>query len=309
MTTISRKAHAGLLTLLLGLCGTVVGQDPGPAQRKIETYRPPSVTEPLPLKIVDVKNLQNDSFLRDMEIHLKNVSDKPIYYIRLGVHLPAVKEYSGGKDFGFFIRYGRPELSDLKQKPGDDDKPLMPNKTHVFKVPEAISLGFESYALNKKLPLSATLSVLFRIDTVNFGDGSGFINGGVPWKIKSVSGRRNIYRFDVSVQQHSLARKCPGNEQLAFLNVGYTPSRNERLAFLRVGYNPDDCDQNCAQWKHYNPNPEIYRCELIPGYTCPYEISEQDPAYPCSRIMTYWFCCGPGQCWDFNCYDDYSTEC
>jgi hypothetical protein len=210
----SYKNLANLLILFVACFGSAFGQS---VQRKYETYQPSSAQEPLPLKIVEVKNLQNDSFISDMEIHIKNVSDKPIYYIRLGVNLPGVKEYSGGKDFGIFIRYGRPELIDFKQKPTDDDRPIMPGEMYVFKVPEALSSGFESYARNRKMPMSATLTVRFRIDTVSFGDGSGFINGGVPFKLKSVSSRQDIEPVDVSALHHSAALKCSGGERLAFL--------------------------------------------------------------------------------------------
>jgi len=252
----SYKNLPNLLILLVACFGSAFGQS---AQRKYETYQPSSAQQPLPLQIVEVNNLQNDSFLSDMEIHLKNVSDKPIYYIRLGVNLPAVKEYSGGKDFGIFLRYGRPELIDFKEKPTDNDRPLMPGEMYVFKVPETLSSGFESYARNKKVPTSATLTVRFRIDTVSFGDGSGFINGGLPFKLKSVSSRRDIDRFDVSALRDSPALKCSGAERLAFLNIGYKPTVNEKLASLSIGHNlQEDCDFNCYRLKILPPQQNLW---------------------------------------------------
>lgn len=129
---------------------------------------------PPPVAVTGVRNLQNGQWWRDLEVEVKNVSDKPIYYIRFGVSLPETGAAGGFGLWGVFLRYGRPALVDIRLRAEAGDVPLKPGESHVFKIPEGGQATFSGQ------PEAVTRRVLLRVDTVNFGDGTGVVAGGVP---------------------------------------------------------------------------------------------------------------------------------
>jgi hypothetical protein len=132
----------------------------------------------LPVSIVEVRNLQAEHWIRDIEIVVKNVSEKPIYYIKIMVVLPDVIVRDSA--YGISLRYGRRALIRIDERPRAGDVPLKAGETYVFKVDSALWTGFEHFKAERDLPEDATKRVLFRFQTINFGDGTGFVSGGVP---------------------------------------------------------------------------------------------------------------------------------
>ena len=129
----------------------------------------------MPLAVAEVRNLHNAQWWRDLEIEVKNISDKPIYFIRLGVLLPDTTNSPNGLGgWGVSLRYGRPALIDIARHTESDDVPLKPGESYVFKIPENVQGTFS------KRPEALTRRVLFRIDTINYGDGTGVVGGGAP---------------------------------------------------------------------------------------------------------------------------------
>jgi hypothetical protein len=138
-----------------------------------------------PIKISKVNNLQGEHFLRDLEIEVTNVSDKPIYFIRLGLFLPDIK--MNGKTSGFSMFYGRLDMVDLDVLAEQDDKPLQPGETYVFKVPDPIWKGYEQYYFpQNNIPTTVVSIIKLRLDTISFGDGTGYMAGGDFYKSQKI---------------------------------------------------------------------------------------------------------------------------
>jgi hypothetical protein len=159
--------------------------DTVPAARELRNQIPPH----LPIKI-KVKNLNNEHLLRDLEIEVTNKSEKPIYYLKLGLFLPGTVGPSG-KQVGYPLRYGRLELIDLRNMATPEDVPIRPGETYVFKVSEAEWRGWEQFAAEKKLPKSEPREVGVRFQVLNFGDGTGFVTtSGMPVPRKQAANRK-----------------------------------------------------------------------------------------------------------------------
>ena len=158
-------------------------QAPAPARRYSLM---PFHSKDVPLEIREVRNLQTERFVRDLEIEVKNISSKPIYFIRLGLFFPEVK--MSGKTYGIALYYG--DLVNLDQLAGPDDTPLQPGATYVFKVPEPLWEGFEGYLTWSNLPAAAVSDINLRLDTISFGDGTGFEAGGDPYTSRKVNSQR-----------------------------------------------------------------------------------------------------------------------
>jgi hypothetical protein len=161
-----------LALLLIANVKPALGQE-----RKYEVYGCkvcPEGYQP-PLEIIEVRNLQNEHWARDLEIEVKNISSKPIYRISLGVDLPNIG--SETSHYGFPLRYGdsSARFATDPVKPGAVS--LKPGKTYVFRIPEMLWKGFENYMTMMSLPDFYTQRVVLRIEAVNFGDGTGFEAG------------------------------------------------------------------------------------------------------------------------------------
>lgn len=160
-------------------------------ERKYEIHvckSPQCSDAPLPLKIIEVRNLQSEHWWRDLEIEVKNISDKPIYAIQLIVSLPdtlALYDVTHGTP----LEYGRYELRDISNRANADDRPLNPGETYIFKIPEKV---WPTFTIP---PVSATLKVKLRIQSVFFGDGTGLSGSGVPLPDKRTYHPTPYYRI------------------------------------------------------------------------------------------------------------------
>lgn len=124
ISTDSLSRHA-LALILTALCLVPAGSQAAPAggqalararRHAVEKFHSPHV----PLAIHRVGNLQGGRFIDGLELEVKNISPRPIYYIRLGVSFPDFKV--DGKTYGFFLRYGRDELVDIDTRAGPNDE-------------------------------------------------------------------------------------------------------------------------------------------------------------------------------------------
>lgn len=173
-----------ILALLIGIAAAHVdaaqsegnGQDLAP--RTLEVL---DVGYKLPIEIVAVRNLQKRGhWLRDLELEIKNVSAKPIYEIYFTLFMPDDKGPSGAL-YGVSLEYGRLELLHPRQRASAGDKPIGKGETALLKVDERLSRGYEHHLANDNVPEQASYNVRLMVLAINFGDGTGFINGGVPY--------------------------------------------------------------------------------------------------------------------------------
>jgi hypothetical protein len=121
----------------------------------------------IPLQVLAVRNLQSHEWCNDLEIEVKNVSKKPIYFIYL--YLIADKPPHG--EIGISLHYGKHENRRLEHLADPGDPHIDPDESYVFTLSEPERIAFE--ATLKKYP-GRDKNLLFGIALVNFGDGTGF---------------------------------------------------------------------------------------------------------------------------------------
>jgi len=131
---------------------------------------------------VKVKNLQSKSWHRDLEIEVKNVSNKPIYFILAYLIFPDETPPNG--EAGISLHFGKPENIRIRHVADPKDPHLDPDETYVFTLPEPERSGFEGR--HKKHP-GLDKNILFRVALVSFGDGTGWELGEPRDKRKKTS--------------------------------------------------------------------------------------------------------------------------
>jgi hypothetical protein len=124
------------------------------------------------------RDLENDNWPGDLELEVKNIGDKPIYFLWFVIEIPEAKV--NGSHQVFSIVYGRFELADLNNRPNADDLPIRPGETKVLAIeemsirgwPEQIARGFVTARIH---------GVRLQFQNMSFGDGTGFFGGtGAP---------------------------------------------------------------------------------------------------------------------------------
>lgn len=133
----------------------------------------------LPIEITAIRNLHERHWLRDLEVEIKNISTKPIYEVYIGLLLPDDRNDTG-LSLKATLEYGPLRLIDPDQRPSADS-PINPGETVVLKVNEGQSRGYELHVQRENVPEEASYRIQMVIENINFGDGTGFINSGVPY--------------------------------------------------------------------------------------------------------------------------------
>jgi hypothetical protein len=141
----------------------------------------------MPLEVKEIRHLQEENWIRDLEIEVKNISRHPIYFISLTLGFPDVPAeppqprpdgvIASSSETGFSVYYGALRLLDVMQLAGSDDIPIKPGETYVFKIPEARVLGYESMNRTMNLSPEAWDKIELSFDTISLGDGTGYIGG------------------------------------------------------------------------------------------------------------------------------------
>ena len=186
ITTKLRKIALALLMILgitsLQICAAQ--DDAHPSDIVPRTLEVLDIGYNLPIEIVAVRNLQKrEHWVRDLEIEIKNISSKPIYHIFFTLYLPDDKGPSGA--FGaFHLEYGRPELLHPREHASTEDKPIDPGASALLKVKEGIWKGYEHHLRVDNIAEEATYNVRMTVLGINFGDGTGFTHGGMPYPRK-----------------------------------------------------------------------------------------------------------------------------
>ena len=179
-----------------------VGLAQSTVERKVNTR----AFKNMPLAIKEVRNLQKkEDWFRDLEIEVKNVSDKPIYFISLIIEFPDIPApppttredgtTPSRSTTGFGLTYGSKRLMDVSQNAIPDDVSLKPGETYVFKIPDSRVKGLEHMKKEKNLSSEATNTINLEFDIISFGDGTGYIAGQKrlyakqPKKVKRLSKR------------------------------------------------------------------------------------------------------------------------
>lgn len=151
---------------------TTASSTVGQSKRTIDIQIPQNV--PLKVKLKkdkekEYQDLNNERWLRSLELEVTNTGDRNIYVLSLVWTLPDVKMPDGA--YGSTFLYGRHEFITVPgTRPTPEDDPLEPGETHVFKMPENTGEGWEHYAKENDLHAK---SVLVFFNFLGFGDGTG----------------------------------------------------------------------------------------------------------------------------------------
>jgi hypothetical protein len=122
-----------------------------------------------PLTIRQVKNLQSDTWYKNLEIEVKNISTKPIYSILAYLQFPDDPVPVGVA--GFTVVFGERKYFDLRRVGDLQDPHLNPGDTYVFTIPEKMKKGLK--VQHEKSPnYFNRLELHFGV--ISFGDGTGF---------------------------------------------------------------------------------------------------------------------------------------
>jgi len=126
-------------------------------------------------KIVEVRNLQKDTWLTDLEIELKNVSGKPIYLMQFLLNLPEIPPPPPATATTILSSYGNKDLMNNDRLADESDIPIKPGETYVYKVPKD-KIEYLNRYVNES-DIVAVTHVVFSFYLINFGDGTGFFVG------------------------------------------------------------------------------------------------------------------------------------
>jgi hypothetical protein len=166
--------------------------DPGLAkndeQREIENKIP----KHLPLKVKlkkekeeKVKDFKNEDWVREFELEVANISEKPIYFLNMYVLLPEFVNQNGAVK-GMPLRYGRMDFVKLDTRPLPDDIAIKPGETYTFKI---LDQDLRAWSVRKAAGLAPNPRKLqFIFASLSFGDGTGFSGTtGLPYPNKQIS--------------------------------------------------------------------------------------------------------------------------
>ena len=144
------------------------------AEREIDDRIPKHV--PIRVKIKSEKekgfrDLKNPRWLRDLEVEVTNLSEKPIYFLELWVVMPEIVS-ANGHEVGFTLRYGRMEFVDFDTLALPTDTPIQPGAKYTFTIAENYQRAWEAHKEreNRQDPTK----VEFTFVQLSFGDGTGF---------------------------------------------------------------------------------------------------------------------------------------
>ena len=165
---------------------------PGLAQDNEEREIENKIPKHLPLKVKlkkekehQVKDFNNDQWVRDFELEVTNTSEKPIYFLDMFVLLPEFIGPSGGVR-GMPLRYGRMAFIKSATRPLPDDIPIKPGETYTFKIPEMDQIAW--YERQAAGPVRNPRKLRLIFSGLSFGDGTGFHGTtGLPSPNKQIS--------------------------------------------------------------------------------------------------------------------------
>lgn len=283
-----------LFTAVFCLSLASLAQSPTPA-RKHEIWPWPG---PMPIELVKVSNVESDHLFRDLTIEIKNVSAKPIYFMRLNVTLPDIilRQYP----LGAMIYFGEQRLLRVHERPAVGALPLRPGETTILKFDEEKVDGFERMLAKGRFTPQQIKRVLITVTTISFGDGTGYQSGGVP--------------YDVRSHTHSLSLLTPrgdgDSEGAQMMQVGYLTAGRDLSARLsqptdlaalartaQLGCCPNKCDGNFSEDE----------CNSGCGGCCRNGAVRQScdsPDSACSFVIFRDFPCG-----EFFCIESFTLPC
>jgi hypothetical protein len=132
------------------------------------------------IAVTAIRNLGEEAWLERLEIEVKNLTTKPVSYLLILVVFLDVKR--AGPDGVshpqvMLLTYGRGDLLRDGKVATADDIPIEPGESYVFRLPEGDRKVLGSDLAAGIVPESAVKRFVISVDSVSFGDGTGFKSG------------------------------------------------------------------------------------------------------------------------------------
>jgi hypothetical protein len=133
--------------------------------------------------VTAVRNLDSQAWIEELEIEVKNISTKPVYYLDVDVFFPDAVVNAEGvlRKLIIPLIYGRVELMKGGHFATPGDVPIRPGDSYIFKVPEQSRKGIERHLDEGIVSDSALKRLGIKGYSLSFGDGTGFKAGGVAF--------------------------------------------------------------------------------------------------------------------------------
>jgi hypothetical protein len=146
-----------------------LGPTQSPDERKVKVRD----FKDMPVELVEVRNLQSETWWKDLEIELKNVSKKPIYFLTAYLEFP--DDRWGDSFYGISLAWGDPKKLDLRKLASADAEYVEPGKTFVLTIPEMYQGGLRTM---QRMRPHVTKNLRLWFEKTYFGDGTGFESEG-----------------------------------------------------------------------------------------------------------------------------------
>jgi hypothetical protein len=117
-----------------------------------------------------VKDLNNEKWVRDLEIEITNTGTKPIYFLKM-LLLTGVRGLEG-VETGFPVQYGTIKLGPIDFQASPEDVPLQPGETYVYKLSDVLVESWDRFRQREHRPDAQRLVLI--LQALSFGDGTGF---------------------------------------------------------------------------------------------------------------------------------------
>lgn len=126
--------------------------------------------------------LENEKWIRDFEVEVKNTGEKAIYFLRL-VLIPEMGKTPSERTPSLTVQYGRDALVSFDAALTPDDAPIQPGDRVFLKIRPTELDGWDHLRKVERWPAewSKPKKATLMFEMLNFGDGTGFEGGdGVP---------------------------------------------------------------------------------------------------------------------------------
>ena len=249
---------------------------PSVAQSSEERELEDKIPKHLPIKVKikkekekTFKDVKNEKWMRDLELEVTNIGDKPIYFLDFHVSITDVQA-PNGTNMAFPLRYGNHELGSFDNKAGPDDISIKPGETYVIKAFDSNVRGWDLFRRNHNKPQPKKLILRFQV--LSFGDGTGFVGtdgSPIPEPPKSKSGLGRCEQGQNKSDPKAVVgwRRASGRWPsklstdilpASYLLANFLDSELPKSASIKLNPQPQDCcpGYGCGRVKVSFP----YRC-------------------------------------------------
>jgi hypothetical protein len=128
----------------------------------------------IPVIVHKIRNLKSNTWHKDLEIEVKNISGKPIYFMLAYLIFPD-QPVPGYGQAGIRLMYGDPKRNGRIDRYAHlEDEHIAPGETYVFTIPEIDRKGL---AIRDKKSPEWNKRIELKFAIINFGDRTGFEAG------------------------------------------------------------------------------------------------------------------------------------